>query len=167
MWYSQSLAIFVFLLVTSSSFASVQAMLDRSTIYEGEVFTLIITSDGAERDMPDLSLLAKDFQILGTGSSQQMQVINGAVTSSKSWNIQLQPKSSGQLHIPSLRIGKELTNPIQITVTAPPEISESSKGQPVFIEVETALKNQQVYLQQQILYTVRLVFERPDRKSVV
>ncbi len=161
MWYSQSLAIFVFLLVTSSSFASVQAMLDRSTIYEGEVFTLTITSDGAGRDMPDLSLLEKDFQILGTGSSQQMQVINGAVSSSKSWNIQLQPKSSGQLHIPSLRIGKELTNPIQIMVTAPPEISESSKGQPVFIEVETALKNQQVYLQQQILYTVRLVFERP------
>ena len=155
------LAILAFLLVTSSSFASVQATLDRSTVYEGEVFTLTITSDGAQRSMPDLSLLEKDFQILGTGSSQQMQVINGAVTSSTSWNIQLQPKSSGQLHIPSLRIGKELTNPIQITVSAPPEVSASSQGQPVFIEVEIATQDKPVYLQQQILYTVRLVFQRP------
>ena len=159
--YRQCLAIVAFFLVASPGFASVQATLDRSTVYEGEVFTLTITSDGSERGMPDLSLLEKDFQILGTGSSQQMEVINGKVTSSKSWNIQLQPKGSGQFHIPSLRVGKELTNPIQVTVTAPPEVSVGSKGQPVFIEVETSSEDKSVYLQQQILYTVRLVFERP------
>ena len=159
--FTQCLVMFAILLMASVSLASVQATLDRSKIYEGESFTLTISSDGSQRTMPDLSLLEKDFHILGSGSSQQMQVINGVVSSKTSWNIQLQAKATGQFHIPSLRVGKELTNPIQVIVSAPPEVSADSSGQPVFIEVETSSPDNPVYLQQQILYTVRLVFARP------
>ena len=159
--FTQCLAILGCLLITTVSLASVEATIDRSKVYEGESFTLIITSDAAQRSTPDLSPLEKDFYILGSGSSQQVQVINGAMTAKTSWNIQLQAKNPGQLHIPSLRVGKELTNPIQIYVSEPPEVSTGSEGQPVFIEVETSSPDNSVYLQQQVLYTVRLVLKRP------
>ncbi len=168
MFYSRSFIIFTqclticgLLLAAKLSLASVEATLDRSKVYEGESFTLTITSDAQQRSRPNLSPLEKDFYILGSGSSQQVQVINGAMTARTSWNIELQAKGTGQFHIPSLRVGKELTNPIQINVSVPPEVSAANDGQPVFIEVETSSPDNTVYLQQQVLYTVRLVFKRP------
>ncbi len=155
------LAISALLLLTSLSHASVEVSIDRPVVYEGESFTLVISSDAKQREMPDLSLLKKDFYVLGTSSSQQVQIINGVTSAKTSWTITLQAKKSGQLHIPSLRVGKELTNPVQVTVTAPPEASSATEGQHIFIETEIAATNKPVYLQQQILYTVRLVFDEP------
>jgi hypothetical protein len=111
--------------------------------------------------MPNLSLLEKDFHVLGTGSSRQFQVINGAATARTSWNIELQAKKTGQFLIPSLRVGKELTNPIQVTVSEPPEASSVDDGQHIFIELEVESADKPVYLQQQILLTARLVFDQP------
>jgi hypothetical protein len=158
---TQCLAICGLLIAAKPVLAFVEATLDRSTVYEGESFTLTITSDAPQRSRPNLSPLEKDFYVLGSGSSQQVQVINGAMTARTSWNIELQAKGTGQFHIPSLRVGKELTNPIQINVSTPPEVSAANDGQPVFIEVETSSPDNTVYLQQQVLYTVRLVFKRP------
>jgi len=148
-------------MVTSLSLAAVQASIDRPVVYDGESFTLVISSDAKRRDKPDFSLLEKDFYIQGTGSSQQVQMINGVTTAKTSWTVTLQAKAIGQFHIPSLRIGKELTNPIQVTVAAPPEASSAMDGQHIFIETEVASSEKPIYLQQQILYTVRLVFDRP------
>ena len=156
----QLLTLISLLLMAPAGMAAVEASIDRPVVYDGESFTLAISSDAKQRDMPDLSLLEKDFNILGTGSSQQVQVINGVMTAKTSWTISLQAKTSGQFHIPSLRVGKELTNPIQVTVTAPPVASTAMDGQHIFIEVEIASSEKPVYLQQQILYTVRLVFDK-------
>jgi hypothetical protein len=147
--------------LASAAMAAVQASIDRPVVYDGESFNLVISSDAKWREMPDLTLLEKDFHILGSGSSQQVQMINGVTTVKTSWTITLRAKTSGQLHIPSLRVGKELTNPIQVTVTAPPEASSAKEGQHIFIEAEIAVSDKPVYLQQQILYTVRLVFDQP------
>ncbi len=154
-------ALFVLLLMSSPGQASVQASLDRENVYQGESFTLTITSDAAQGEMPDLTLLEKDFKILGSGSSRQFQIINGATTARTSWNIQLQAKENGQFLIPSLRVGKQLTNPIQVTVSEPPEASNVDDGQHIFIELEVESGNKPIYLQQQILYTVRLIFDQP------
>ena len=159
--FVQFLAISGLLMVTSLSLAAVQASIDRPIVYDGESFTLVISSDAKRRDKPDFSLLEKDFYIQGTGSSQQVQMINGVTTAKTSWTVTLQAKAIGQFHIPSLRIGKELTNPIQVTVAAPPEASSAMDGQHIFIETEVASSEKPIYLQQQILYTVRLVFDRP------
>ncbi len=155
------LSLMVLLMLPSSAQAAVQASVDRAVVYDGESFTLTIRSDGKQKAMPDLSLLEKDFYILGSGSSQQVQIRNGVTSSSTSWNITLQPKASGQFHIPSMRIGNELTNPIQLTVKAPPVASSVMDGQHIFIETEIESPEKPVYLQQQIIYTVRLVFDRP------
>jgi len=155
------LAVFSLLLMASPGMAAVQASLDRPDIYQGESFTLTITSDTSQGSMPNLSLLEKDFHVLGTGSSRQFQVINGAATARTSWNIELQAKRTGQFLIPSLRVGQELTNPIQVTVSEPPEASSVDDGQHIFIELEVESGDKPIYLQQQVLYTVRLIFDQP------
>ncbi|MFW2438139.1 MAG: BatD family protein [Arenicellales bacterium] len=157
----QLLTLITLLFMAHAGMAAVQASIDRSVVYEGESFTLAISSDAKQSDMPDLSLLEKDFQVLGTGNSQQVQVVNGVMTAKTSWTISLQARTSGQFHIPSLRVGNELTNPIQVTVTAPPEASTAMDGQHIFIETEIAASEKPFYLQQQILFTVRLVFDKP------
>ena len=157
----QLLILITLLLTAPVGMAAVQASIDRPVVYDGESFTLVISSDAKRRDKPDFSLLEKDFYILGTGSSQQVQMINGVTTAKTSWTVTLQAKTIGQFHIPSLRIGKELTNPIQVTVAEPPEASSAMDGQHIFIETEIASSEKPIYLQQQILYTVRLVFDRP------
>lgn len=152
--------IIAFMLMPLPGIAAVQASIDRSVIYLGESFTLTISSDFRQNDRPDLSLLEKDFNVLGTGSSQQVQIINGTTSINRSWNITLQAKSVGQFHIPSLRVGKQLTNPIQIIVSVPPVASDATGGQHVFIETEIENADQPVYLQQQIIYTVRLLYDQ-------
>ena len=149
------------LLLSQPGLAAVQVSIDRENVYQGESFTLTISSDASQSEKPDLSLLEKDFQILGTGSSRQFQVINGAATARTSWSIQLQARATGQFLIPSLRVGKQLTNPVQVTVLEPPESSSVADGQHVFIEVEIESGDKPIYLQQQILYTVRLIFDQP------
>ena len=116
----QILLIITSMMMAQAGLAALQASIDRAVVYDGESFTLTISTDSRQREMPDLALLEKDFRILGTGSSQQVQVINGVSSVKTSWNIQLQAKASGQYHIPSLRVGKELTNPLQVTVSEPP-----------------------------------------------
>lgn len=157
----QLLILLALLPMPPTGMASVQASIDRPVIYDGESFTLVISSDAKRREMPDLSLLEKDFYVLGTGSSQQVQIINGVTTAKTSWTITLQPKTRGQFHIPPLRVGRELTNPIQVTVSAPPVAATVMDGQHIFIETEIGSSEKPIYLQQQILYTVRLVFDQP------
>ena len=154
------LLIIISVLMAQAGYAALQASIDRAVVYNGESFTLTISTDSRQREMPDLALLEKDFRILGTGSSQQVRVINGVSSIKTSWNIQLQAKAPGQYHIPSLRVGKELTNPLQVTVSEPPVVSGAESGEHAFVEVEITAPDGQVYLQQQILFTVRLLFDR-------
>lgn len=156
----QILLIITSMMMAQAGLAALQASIDRAVVYDGESFTLTISTDSRQREMPDLALLEKDFRILGTGSSQQVQVINGVSSVKTSWNIQLQAKTPGQYHIPSLRVGKELTNPLQVTVSEPPVVSGAERGEHAFIELEITAPDGPVYLQQQILLTVRLLFDR-------
>ena len=156
----QVLLIIASMMMAQAGLAALQASIDRAVVYDGESFTLTISTDSRQRELPDLALLEKDFRVLGTGSSQQVRVINGVSSVKTSWNIQLQAKAPGQYHIPSLRVGKELTNPLQVTVSEPPVVSGAERGEHAFIELEITSPDGPIYLQQQILLTVRLLFDR-------
>ena len=71
---------------STSVWAGVSATLDRTAIAEGDTVTLTIVAEGQQSQgaQPDLSPLRKDFTILGTSTSQQMQIINGRMSSSAS-----------------------------------------------------------------------------------
>ncbi len=144
--------------------AGVTAQLDRDTINEGETFTLNLNVTGNDGGQPDVSPLRKDFEVLGTGQRNEVQIINGSVEAHRSWTITLSPRLTGKLVIPPLTVGNDSSAALAVTVL--PAAASSSKGTDqgdVFIEVNA--EPDTLYVQAQLLYTVRLYYAVPLRQG--
>ncbi len=156
--------IMLLILVTANSWADVKAFLNQSTVYVGDPVTLTIESDNSATVDPDLSVLNKDFQVLGTsqGSSSNFSFnsVDGNTSSyKKTWTIQLAPKQrgkKGQIEIPIIRLGNESTLPLTLTIAElTPEIV-SQNSQHVTLEASVEIGQSLPYVQQQIPYVIRL-----------
>lgn len=149
-------------LVATPALAALQAYVDRNPVSADESFTLTLESDEDLGGSPDLSALQQDFEVLSQGKSTSIQIINGNSSRKIQWRITLMPKRTGPLRIPAISIGSEQSAPISLTVSAVPA-PDSTQGAArqgdLFIEVSAAPQN--VYLQQQVIYKVRL-FHRLD-----
>lgn len=140
------------------SYANVSAQVDRSTINEGDTFTLTLTVTGNNHAQPDLSGLKQNFDVLGTGQNSEIQIINGSVSSNRSWTITLSPKRTGKLTIPSIQVGNDRSNAISVTVLPASASSGGTQNQAdVFLQV-SAKPNHKSFVQAQLLYTVRLYY---------
>ncbi len=154
-----TLILLMLLAVLLSNIASAQdvtARVDRTQIQEYESVWLIIRSSGSTSQSPDLTPLEKDFDLLGQSKSSQVNIINGKMESSSEWSINLMPKRTGELQIPAIALGDELTNPITLKVKPASNLSDSNENRKIFIETE--VEERQVYVQSQIVYTVRLLY---------
>jgi len=150
-------------MLSTSLWADVTATLDRSTIAEGDTVTLTIKAEGqhAQGAQPDLSPLQKDFNVLGTSTSQQMQIINGRMSSSASLRVELEPKHGGHIEIPALKVGGETTAPLTLTIADQPAATASQPGSPLYLETEVEPHGGSTFVQQQIQYTTRLYYSMP------
>ena len=137
--------------------AAVRAWVNQNTVYEGDPVTLTIEVDGQSAPRPDLSVLNKSFQVLGTGTSTSVSIVNGRSSSKKSWNITLKPLGRGKLTIPAIPVGSEKTQPIVVNVTDIPESVKAKLRNHVILEAELDNAEKPVRVQQQIGYTIRLL----------
>src|SRR4029079_10054683 len=135
---------------------AVRAWLDRDTMQLGEDVTPHVESWGDASGQPDFSALSQDFSLLGTQSSQQVSIVNGASTTKVVWAVGLEPKHAGRLAIPALAIGSAKTSPLTLSVLAQPAGAEGKPGDDVFLEVTA--EPLAPYVQQQVRYTVKLYF---------
>ena len=151
---------------TSSIFAATSASVNQTTVYEGDPIILTIESS-QNAAQPNLSPLEMDFGILSTNTSSQINIINGQRSFKKSWTVQLIAKHLGQYNIPALQVGGEATLPIQLNVTTlPPEV-KAETGKHITIEafigvpksVSNSNKQKETYVQQQIPYTIKLIYD--------
>jgi BatD DUF11 like domain len=151
------------IMLSTNLWAGVTATLDRSTIAEGDTVTLTIKAEGqhAQGAQPDLSPLQKDFNVLGTSTSQQMQIINGRMSSSASLRVELEPKHGGRIEIPALNVGGETTAPLTLTIADQPAATASQPGSPLYLETEVEPQGGSTFVQQQIQYTTRLYYSMP------
>ncbi len=156
------LLIFVFF-STQIMASEVTARLDRNTITLGDQATLIIDLSNSGNERPDLSPLKKDFDIVNTGNSTQIQIINGHRSESRELNISLRPRKLGQLTVPAITIGKIHTRPLQLVVKDIPAVSQSTYGQSVWIEMDSPMKNKDrdIVVQQEVPVTVKLFSSLP------
>ena len=92
---SFALALFVFVAVAPAraDAPSVRAWLDRDTMHMGETVTLNVEAAGDTGGQPDFSALSADFNLLGTQSSQQVSIVNGASTTKVVWAVGLDPSA--------------------------------------------------------------------------
>ena len=157
---SSGLAVLLLLSLLSQPLqADVNAMLNRDTVYEGDVVTLIIESSDRHHDgEPDLAVLQQDFEVIGTSNSRQVQIINGQRTDKRQWHIELAPKHSGDITVHAIRVGDVKTEPLQLSVKSQPAAVAAGTGQPVFIKALVEPANGATYVQQQIQYTLQLYY---------
>lgn len=133
--------------------AKVDAWLDRTQISLGETVQLSIKAEGRQSGEIDTSPLEKDFQVLDTSTGSSMNIINGSISSSTTWQISLQPKKEGHLTVPALKVAGQYTEPLSLTVSASPA-PQADSGADIFVESEVSANNP--YERQQVVYTVRL-----------
>jgi len=146
-------------LLSQPLLADVNAMLNRNTVYEGDVVTLIIeTGDRHHDGEPDLAVLQQDFEVVGTSTSQQTQIINGRRTDKRQWHIELAPKHSGEITLPAIRVGDDKTEPMQLSVKSQPAAVAAGTGQPVFVKAFVEPAGGSAYVKQQIHYTLQLYY---------
>ena len=153
--------LFITLAVVSQSlWADVRASLSRTAIQEGDTVTLhILASGGSDDADPDLSVLADSFDILGTGSSHQTSIVNGKISSSRQWQVELMPKQRGEISVPPIPVGNQATSAMTLTVSAQSQAAIAAAGEPVFIKTQLQPPpGETVYVQQQLRYTLQLFY---------
>ncbi|GKT11423.1 MAG: hypothetical protein ISEC1_P0387 [Thiomicrorhabdus sp.] len=129
---------------------------DRQSIEMGEIITLYITADFQTRGSQlNLDSLKDQFEILGKQQSNRIEVINGSIKSNTSWQITLLAKQVGELIVPPLKIGDIKSMPYKISVS-PAQKKEASKSSAYFIE--SSIDKETVYIQEQVLYRLKLNF---------
>ena len=142
--------------------AGLEARLDRTRIAEGETVVLILNVPGDSSGTPDISALARDFDILNRSQSMQMSMINGRSSSSRGWQFVLAPKRTGKLSIPAIRVDGASTRPLELDVLPAAQAAQLGPAPPVLLEVDAEPK--QPLVQQKVIYTVRLLSRAPLRQ---
>jgi hypothetical protein len=139
--------------------------LDRTRIVDGESVMLSLSAPGDLPGEPNLEPLSQDFDVLNQSQSSQTSIINGQISSQRTWQLLLAPKKTGQLTIPPLYIGNARTDSLSLQVL--PAGSQTAKGEDPKLFIEVEAQPQSPYVQQQVIYTVRIFMrEQPQQASL-
>ncbi|WP_346993550.1 BatD family protein [Alteromonas gracilis] len=148
-----SLIFAVFSQAVQADVNSVEATIDRNPVMLDEAIRLTVTADGsAERDAFDSSPLLKDFVVGRTSVSSQTSIVNFDTKRTTVWTTTLFPRKEGSFTIPALTIEGKQTRPIEVQVIPVQEQSNVARDYFVTTEIDT----KEAYLNQQLLYTVKL-----------
>jgi BatD DUF11 like domain len=133
----------------------VTTYVDRNPITIEETVKLVVKFNGGSPDgSPDLSGLAKDFDVLGTAQSSRTSIINGKMESSTEWVSTLAPKREGSIVIPPIPVGAEVSLPLTLKVLPAGQPGKSGQARDLFLDVQVEPKNP--YVQSQVTVTMKL-----------
>jgi hypothetical protein len=146
------------LLVAGNAQAAVTASVDRARISVSDSLVLTLrASEGESVEDTNLDVLALDFDVVSTGTSTRVSVVNGRTERSTDFQVVLLPRRNGELVIPPLRVDGQRTREIRITVTDAPTGLDNSRD--VFVESE--VNRESVYVQSQLIHAFR-IYEAVD-----
>ncbi|TFH72337.1 protein BatD [Gammaproteobacteria bacterium LSUCC0112] len=133
---------------------TVETNLDRTELERGETVTLRIRVHGQQGGVQiDLEPLREQFEVVSTRSASHLRSINNRIESWTDYLLVLFPRELGEQQIPALVVGNQVTEAFTITVTEPTATGLAA-GNDVFLEA--ILSGESVYVQEQLLFTVRL-----------
>ena len=98
------------------------ATVDRSSLTTDDLLTLTVTTSGGNNNMPQPQQpVLEGFNVVSSGTSSQISIVNGAMSAQQSTVYHLQPLEIGTLTIGSFSITLDgqtyTTDPIQVEVT--------------------------------------------------
>jgi hypothetical protein len=143
--------------------ATVVASVDRESIRANESFTYVLRAEGRFSGRPDLSPLAREFDVLRSGSSSSIEIVNGQTAQVAQWTVELMPRSAGSFELPAVELDGVFSNSVRLEIL-PPEV-RSGAAADVFIEVE--LDRAEAYVQSQVVYTLRLYVGVPTGREAL
>ncbi len=132
----RSTLVLILLTTTLPAWAELNATVDRNVLSEDEILVYNLRSDGMNiNGSPDFSPLEKDFEILGTSRSNQIQIINGRNASWAEWNLTLTPRRTGSLTLPPVNHDGFASNAITVEIRKASDAAQNgADGAPVFME---------------------------------
>ena len=144
--------------------AAVTATLNKNNFTSGETIQLRLQRDGSADGQPDIAPLRKDFDLLGSSTGSNVQIINGKISTQTQVTLLLAPKREGKIQIPALQWGGEHTTAIEITAganggAAQQGATQADKDAAHFF-ISTSLDQKQPYVQAAVVLTVRLYFDQ-------
>lgn len=135
--------------------ATVSASVDRTSLQIGQSLTLTINTTNANGD-PDLNSLKTNFEVYGTSTSSQMSIVNGQTSSQKALTVSLMPKNPGKQLIPAIKVGNDMTAPIQINVIPQSANDKHLENSQIFLEAN--INNKSTYVDVPVLYSIKLYY---------
>ncbi|MCG6932037.1 MAG: BatD family protein [Gallionella sp.] len=153
----------VFTTFALPALASVTASLDQDHVASGQTVQLQLQHDGTTDSQPDLGPLRNDFDVLGSSSGSNVQIINGHMSSQTQVTVLLSPKHDGKILIPPLQWDGQQTAALELTVGGPStgQSRQTSGDASSHIFLTTTLDQKQPYVQAADVLTVRLYADQP------
>jgi hypothetical protein len=150
--------------VTCAALADVSASVDKSTIQMGDTLQLTINAGNIPNNaVPDLSSVVDNFDLLSSGQTQQVTMVNNKMVSETMWVFTLIPKHVGNLTIPAINVGSEQTQPVivhvQNTPVASTNAADSNQAQQD-VMVKAEMSPATPYVQSQATYILRLFYDK-------
>ena len=145
--------------------AAPQVQLDRNRVSAGETLTLRLNADSSATGEPDFTPLEQDFDILSRGQSKMTSIVNGVISNTRQWTLQLAPKRMGRLMIPAISLGAAQSQATAVEVVADADRSPADGPRPLFMEAEA--EHQTPYVQQPFGYRVKLYFRQQPQQAAL
>ena len=141
------------------------AELDRTRIGSGETLSLHLVANGDLKGEPDLSGLQKDFEVLGQSTGTSMSIVNGTVSHTREWTLELSPRRAGRLTVPAIGLGGAKSQPIPVEVATGDQAAPAGAAKPVFLD--TRVDSKDPYVQQGFTYRVRALYREQPRRATL
>lgn len=148
------------LFVPLEGWAQLQVQAERNAIGINESLRVKIILEDGDPDSLDLTPLERDFEIVGRARGSQVNIINGSMSKINTWSLNLVPRRSGTLTLPRVCAASSCSEPATIKVSDAPATPDDAK-----VILEHGSLPQRVYVGQQILYPVRLLFRTPLQQA--
>lgn len=153
---------FLFAFWASAMAADISVNIDREPVRMNESFSVTFEADSWIDDDPDLAPLSEHFEILGTSQNTLLRMHDSDVTRTKTWTVRLLPKQTGNLTIPAIHFGNDVSPPAELKVVEATS-TENISGGDLFVELSSHAES--VYRNAQLLVTVRLFRAVNTRQS--
>lgn len=131
---------------------------DRTEVVSGETVALTFRVDRQAAEQMDMAPLSVDFEVQATHATIQNPVINGVVETWLDLVVTLLPLKEGTLTIPSLIMGNQQTQTIDIEVTAATSQQLAQNDEELFLRIEvdeeSVFVNEQFELSIKLFYTI-------------
>ena len=137
--------------------AEIRVTVDHDPVGLNETFTLTYDLDQSPDSPPDFTPLHDNFDLVNQGQSSSTSWINGKVTSSIKWNLVLRPLRAGKLKIPPVQFGSDTSTAMEISAIEAAKFRPQRDNGSDHIAIEVEASPESAYVQQQIIYTMRLL----------